>query len=336
MPAGNVADLAFALQPEKGAAALASQYRTYHTGGGVAPMRDINDIEETTGSRLRNAAYVSQTRAEGSPQMVVRPNFLGLLLYGGMGAKAVAGGSDPYTHTFTLFESLPWLTVWRMLASGLNEKFTDCKVVGLHFNSEAGGLLQVTADILGLAPSYLDAHEDTASVETTNAFIHADGEGALQIEGDPVASIETFSLDIVNNGALQQGDAVTGYDITEGMLDITWSSRLALLDFELWNRYHYGTANPADGATPTRDILELGAGGLNYKFTRPGSPERSLAFSADRVQVQDIGGIEPNANGDPLKYEVTYKVYEPATGSGLTAVLKNNVAEYPAAAAAGS
>jgi hypothetical protein len=331
MPAGNVADLAFALQSAKGTAAAASQYRTRITGGGVAPMRDIADIEETTGARLRETAYVSQARAEGSPQMVVRPNFVGLLLYGAMGAKAVTGAADPYTHTFTLASTLPWLTAWRMLANGLFEKFTDCKIVGLHFTSEAGGLLQVTADILGLSPSYLDAHEATASIETANAFIHADGEGQLAIEGTPVASIESFALDIVNNGALQQGDAVTGYDITEGLLDITWTSRQALINFGLWNRFHYGSATPASGATPTRSILELGAGGLNYKFERPGTPERSLQFQASRVQVQEIAGVEANTGGDPLKYDVTYKLYQPAAGSGLTATLLNSVAAYTAA-----
>lgn len=332
MPAGNVADLAFALQAAKGTGAAASQHRTYHTGGGVAPMRDIADIEETTGGRLRSTAYVQQARAEGSPQMVARPNFLGLLLYAGMGAKAVTGIADPYTHTFTLASSQPWVTVWRMLQNGLFEKFTDCKVVGLHFASEAGGLLQVTADILGLTPSYLAAHEATVGVEITNAFIHSDGVGQLQVEGVAVASIESFSLDITGGHQLQQGDSVTGYDISEGMFDITLSTRQLLSDFALWNRLHYGAAAPAAGTTPTRNILELAGtpAGIDFKFERPGTPERSVEFQAPRLQVLGIEGVEPNTNGDPLKQTVNYKVYSPAAGSGLTAILMNNVASYTA------
>jgi hypothetical protein len=331
MPAGNTADLAIALQAAKGTAASASQHRTYTTGGGVAPMRDVADIEETSGSRLRSASWVQNTRAEGSPQIVVRPKMVGLLLYGALGAKSVSGAADPWTHVFTPATTLPWLTVWRMLASALFEKFTDCKVVGLHFSSEAGGLLQVTADILGLTPSYLAAAEATAAVETTDAMIHADGSGQLSIEGTPTASIETFQLDILNNGALQQGDSVTGYDVSDQMLDITWTSRQSLIDFQLWNRFHYGDATPTAGDTPTRDVLELGAGYLDYKFERPGTPERSLRFqSGNRVQVQSIAGVEPNTDGAPLKYDVTYKVYLPTSGAALTATLMNGQATYPA------
>lgn len=331
MPAGNIADLAIALQAAKGTAASASQHRTYTTGGGVAPMRDVADIEETTGLRLRNASWVQNTRAEGSPQLVARPKIVGLLLYGALGTKAVTGAGDPYTHTFTPATTLPWLTVWRMLASGLFERFEDCKVVGLHFSSEAGGLLQVTADILGLTPSRLAAAEATAAVETVDAFIHADGSGQLQIEGAPVATIETFQLDILNNGALQQGDSVAGYDVSDQMLDITWTSRMALTDFALWDRFHYGDATPSGGEEPTRDVLELGAGYLDYKFERPGTPERSIQFiSGDRVQVQQIAGVEPNTDGAPLKYEVTYKIYQPTTGAALTAKVLNSQATYPA------
>lgn len=331
MTAGNIADIAFSLQAAKGTGAATSQHRSYHTGGGVAPMRDIADIEETTGDRLRSASWVQNTRAEGSPQFVVRPKLLGLLLYGALGGKTVSGAADPWTHVFTPATTLPWLTVWRMLANGLFEKFTDCKVVGLHLSSEAGGLLQVTADLLGLSPSFLAAAEATATVEITDAFIHADGVGQLQIEGAAVASIETFALDIVNNGAMQQGDAVAGYDISEQMLDITWASRQSLINFELWNRYHYGDPTPTGGDGPTRDVLELGAGALDYKFERPGAPERSIQFqSGSRVQVQSIAGVEPNTDGAPLKYEVTYKIYKPDSGAALTASLKNGQATYPA------
>lgn len=332
MVAGNISEISFALQSAKGTSAGASQHRLYHTGGGVMPMRDVADIEETTGNRLRAQSYVQQTRGEGSPVFVVRPKFIGLLLYGALGAKAVSGVGDPYTHTFTNATSLPWLTVYRMLGNGLYETFTDCKVVGLHFNSEAGGLLQVTADIMGLSPSYLTAAVTTVSVETTDAFIHADGTGALQIEGTPVASIESFALDIVNNGALQQGDSVGGYDVTEGLLDITWTSRQALTDFALWNRFHYGSATPSNNATPTRNVLTLSSTYLDYKFTRPGgAPERSIEFiSGSNVQVQSIAGVEPNTNGDPLKYEVTYKIYAPTSGSALTAKVLNSQASYPA------
>src|SRR4051794_27816506 len=97
--AGNQADIGIALQTAQAAAAAAAQHRMYLTGGGLAPVKNTQDIEETTADRLRAAAFVTQVAADGAPSFIVRPDFIGMLLYGAMGAKAVAGVGDPYTHT---------------------------------------------------------------------------------------------------------------------------------------------------------------------------------------------------------------------------------------------
>ena len=215
----------------------------YLTGGGLAPVKETADIEETTAGRLRITSYVKQVRADGSPSCVVRPDFIGLLLYGAMGAKAVSG-AGPYVHVFTLASVLPYLTAWRRLgpaaSGGLYEKFADCKVGQLVIASQAGGLLIATPTILGLGPSWLTAAEDTVAVEVANAFLHADGEGALKVEGAAVASIESSEWSIGNGAVAIQGDAVSPYIIAEGMLDITVKTTQLVTDFALWNQYIYG------------------------------------------------------------------------------------------------
>lgn len=336
--AGNQADIGLALQSAQAAAAAAAQFRLYLTGGGLAGTKGTEDIAETSSGRLRNDAFVTRIAAEGSPQFVVRPRGLGLLLYGAMGAKAVSGSADPWTHTFTLASLLPWLTAWGRLgpvaSGGRYEKFVDCKVGQLVFASQAGGLLQVTATIMGLKPSFLAAAEVTVAPESGagTAFLHADGAGALKVEGTAVTSIEQFELSLGNSSAIQQGDSVTGYAISEAMNDIVIRTTQAVTDFALWNRFMYGTATPTGGDVPVRDILELAGSpaGLDFKFSRPGSPARSLEFLAPRVEaIPD--SIQPNVNGDPLKFQVSYRVKQPASGSGLTAVLKNDVTAYAAA-----
>lgn len=333
--AGNQADIAIALQSAQGAAAAASQFRMYLTGGGVGVDKVTQDIEETTADRLRSEAFVSRASMAGAPAMVVRPSFVGLLLYAALGAKAVTGVADPWTHTFTPASTLPYLTIWRRIgpsaAGGLYEKFVDCKVAQLVFNSQAGGLLLVTATFMGINAQSKTAAEVTVTVETTNSFIHADGVGALKIEGVAVASVEQFGLTINNNAVLQQGDSVAGYAITEAMLAIEASTTHLVEDFGLWNRFVYGSATPADGTGPSRNILELAGApaGLDFKWTRPGAPARSLEFLLPRVEAIPAT-IEPNVNGEPLKYSTTYRVKKPAAGAGISAILVNGVSAYAA------
>lgn len=332
MVAGNIADLAIALQPAKGTPATASSHRVYLAGGGVAAVKETADVEESSAGRLRNETFVTVVRANGTPAVVVRPNAIGMFLYGVMGAKAVTGASDPYTHTFTLANTQPWFTVWRMLGGSLFEQFVDCKISTLTIRSAAAGLIMAEIGILGLSPSSQAAAEASVPVETAGAFLHADGEGALLYEGVAAARISSFVLTIDAGMVHQQGPAVTGYDVTEGMHSITIETEEAVADFGTYNRYVYGAASPADGAVPSRSALELGGApaGIDFKFTRPGAPERSLEFLAPRVQVTGVSGIESNTSGEPIRSTSTHRVLQPAAGSGLTAKLKNSVVSYVA------
>ena len=336
--AGNQYDIGLALQSAQGSAASASQFRLYVMAGGLMPTKGTEDIAETSSGRLRNEAFVTRVAAEGSPQFVARPRGIGLLMYGAMGAKAVAGAGDPYTHTFTLGSTLPYLTAWSRLGSlssgGQYYKYADVKVGQLVLASQAGGLLTCTATLMGLQPSFLAAAETTVAPEATTgtAFVHADGSGALLVEGAAVSTIEQCEVSIGNSGAIQQGDSVTGYAVTEAMNEVFIRTTELVQDFALWNRFLFSDSTPAGADVPTRDVLELAGSpaGIDFKWTRPGSPERSIEVLAPRVQAIPET-IVPNVNGDPLKYQVTYRVYQPASGSGLTLKLKNNVSAYAAA-----
>lgn len=331
MPPGNIADLAFGLQSVKGTPATSGSYRCYLSGGGFGPNRELSDLEETTASRLRNSAYVSALRAEGSPQFFVRPGFIGLFLYAAMGAQAVTGASDPYTHTFTLAATQPYVTIFRTLST-LFERFSDCKLVELNFESASSGVLRVTAHWIGLQGAFRSTAEVAATPETTNHFLHADGKGQFLIETAAVSAISRIAVNIGTGASIAGGDDIIGDTVNEGMQAITIETEQVISDFAMWNRFHYGSASPASNAPFIRDAVELAGTGIDYKWSKRDSagavaaPERSLQFTATRLQIASITGMDPNTNGDPLRRVVTYKVYQPASGSGLTAVLKNSVA----------
>lgn len=328
MVAGNIADLAFAKQTAKGAVAAAGVHRIYLAGGGLRPLRDSADLEETSSGRLRNEAYLKQVRAEGSPEAYVRPDMIAAILYGAMGTIVTTGVADPYTHTLTLAATHPWFTFWRMLTT-LNERFADCKIGEVTLAGQAGQPLRITFQVLGLSPAYKTAAETTEEVEVTDTIMHYDGSGALMVEGVAVSSIESFTLKIGAGLAVQQGDSQTPYDVTEGMREVTLDTVQTIQDWALYNRLHYGSATPADLAAPVKNVLELGGSpaGIQFTWTRvaaaPG-PERSLRVSLPRVTLATFSGDEPNTSGEPLKQTVNYRAYQPSGAvSGVTAVVKN-------------
>jgi len=336
MVAGNTADLAFAIQSAKGTPSATSIHRSYLMGGGLMPDRETADVEETSSSRLRSISYVAHAGAAGAPEMAARPGMLGALLWGAMGGKASDAGPDPFTHTFTLAATQPYMTFWRTLGT-LYEQFSDCKIASLNFESGARGILKVTADIVGLAPAYQTAQETAVSVEVVEPFIHSDGKGQLQVEGSAASSISSAKISIGTGAESIDGDSVGGDQVAEGLHEITFETEQTIEDFALWNRFHYGSASPSNDAPATSGIITLGGGGLDFKWSKRDaagadvSPERSLQFTATQVQIASIAGMDAKVDGKPLSRTVTYKIYQPSGGgSGLTAVLLNGVTAYAA------
>lgn len=337
MPSQSIYDLAIAKQTAKGTAATTATYRLRVAGGTPMPTRTINDLEETGTSRLRAQTFVASVGVEGTPETFVRLPSLGLLLYLAGGAKSVTGAADPYLHTITLANAQPYFTCWRMVGDLLYEKFIDCKVSALTITSEAGSPVRASFAITGIKSQSITLTTFTtetgaATLDDGDPLMHYDGAGAFLVEGTAVSSIERIVLTLANNTALQQGDSVTAYDVSEGMRDISVETTQALDEVAMYNRFHYGTASPTTGTNPYTDPITLtGTNGIDFLWTQvaaaPG-PERSLRVQIPKLQVQAVGGYEPGTGGDPLKRTSTYKALAPTSGSALTALVKNGVATY--------
>lgn len=333
MVASNIADIAFGIQSAKGTVVTPSGTNTYRClvqAGWLAPVRDEAVLEETGTTRLRNQAYTKMVRAGGAPAFWARMEMIGALLYGVLGAKATTGAADPYTHTFTVAATQPWMTFWTGLGTTLFAQFVDCKITSLKLESSAGNPLKVTVDVLGMTPTFETPNPVTSIVtEVTAPLLHADGKGFLKVEGTAVSAIDNFVLTIATGVAAAQGDGYSPDSINEGMLGITLETGQIIADYALWNRIHFGSATPSDGAAVSTSPLELAGSpaGIDFLFTRaaasPG-PERSLEVKAPRLMVQSVSGVEGSPSGAPLRMGVTYAVLQPAAAaSGVTAVLKN-------------
>ncbi len=243
----------------------------------------------------------------------------------------MTGASDPYTHTFTVATSRPWLTFWRSIGALLFERSADCKVNTLTISGESGKPLRVTADVLGLTPVFKTAAEATATIEVTNRMMHYNGVGALMLEGSAVADIRGFQLVISNNGEVIPGDNLTGIDISEGELTAQLTITKLFLATSMRNRLMYGGASPADNTAAVSAILELGGTpSVDFKFIRATGPERSLQLQLHRVALAPYD-IQPGTGNSPLTEGITLDCLQPAGGSTpITAKVLNNQATYAA------
>ena len=168
--------------------------------------------------------------------------------------------------------------------------------------------------------------------------MHADGKALLIFEGSPVASLGTVDLNITTGVQISQGDDVVGFQVVEGMQAIELQVEQTISDFATYNRMLYGSATPADNASPSPNVVELsGAAIVDLKYAKRTSagavatPERSIQFTMSRLAMANVEGLDPDPGGDPITQTVTYKVYQPAAGgSGLTAILKNAKSTYVA------
>jgi hypothetical protein len=161
--ASNIGDLGIGIQSTKGTAATTANVRTFLTGGAVEPMRETADLEESTGVRMRSGIFVVRARAGGSPAFYARPELAPVLLYGALGAKAVTGAGDPYTHTLTVAATQPWLTIWRNVGGLIYERFPDCKISQLVIRSVAGAPVTMEATIVGLMSEQMDTTRKPSS-----------------------------------------------------------------------------------------------------------------------------------------------------------------------------
>jgi hypothetical protein len=335
--AGNQFDIGLALQSAKGVTVADAniQYRLPVTGGGINAAKVINVIEETAQGRVKNTSYVAAVNVDGSPSMAARPDYLGLLLFGVFGIKTVTGASDPYEHEFELGAEQPYFTAWKRVgpeaAGGYYEKYRDCKITALTLASSAEGILVVTPTIMGLrvfaggaaAPVAVDI--DAGPV----VFAHHHGEGAMLVDGVAVGSISDLTVTIGGDATRIRGNSLFGSHIAETGRNIVIDTT-QLVDWALIRRALYGTATPVAGDAPSGAPLELTTG-IDFKYTIPGTPERSLRLIATRVQTA-IDPVDPNTGGEHLMMTAHHSVFQPGDGSSaLTALLKNGVATYPAA-----
>ncbi len=264
----------------------------------------------------------------GSFQTFFYANEGAALLCWAMGDDAITGAGDPYTHTLTLTDALPWLSIELGMyqdsaaAYQLVDRVVDAKINKLTIEGEASKPLLLTPDIIGLT----SAKQGAAATVT---FSDGAGQGPMTflqsvftITGPTDAAtlagqVQKFKLDLdqklwfipgpnslVPIGLLEQGREV---GLT---FDAVFSGPTIYL-----LTYYGATGGTAPAAA-------LGAGSFDVKATCQAAPEHSAQITAGALNFH-VAKLEIAPDGNVAMAQITAQPLKSGATMPLAAVVKN-------------
>ena len=256
-------------------------------------------------SGVLGGLYDGFLRVEGSIEMPVQYQGLGLLFEMAMGDLTTTGATAPYTHDFTPAIALPSATVEVQRGTGITnqmERFTGIKVSSLAISCEAGGEMTASIDFIGKTSVSRGANI-TPSFGTGSSVLHFHA-GQLSFDSNNY-DVRSFTFTITNN--LERRDLLGSKETAEPAVgDVRTITIEATLDIEndtLYTAYL--------NATQSDVVLNFTSGSDQIEFTLTnalitehsdpvnafGRVERTLTFTG-LADSSNVGGKLTLINGD--------------------------------------
>lgn len=130
----------------------------------------------------------------GTPEVIGQPSGIGLLLYGALGGKSVAGAGDPYTHTITpatTMAGFPYFTFWQYFDDQWSQ-FRDCQIVGIDVEASVDSkFMRLKPTIIGMSRRMKVAAPGVPATEETVQFNWLDAGGYHYAGGDYAHALHT-------------------------------------------------------------------------------------------------------------------------------------------------
>lgn len=278
--------------------------------------------------------WINSVLGNGTPGVEATPTELAWLLWlfhGTETVTAVPGPPAAQKHTFTPQVSRGKYATFMLRVGNQvirRHKFNDCIVTRMQIEgSTANKAVRVTPTILSLDPGETFATDPTtpSSLPTDRPFLYTDGVGAFTADGTVFTGQSQFTLVIDDAWTPVYGDDTVPFELVQGDPVVTIA---ATVHFEAnalaqINKILYGTATPAAGAKPSKNIAALGsysfylkqrdsAGALNgreFKLTIPGvkwSPADYPGPNPDGggTEIAFAGAMRPVAGQQPYTIDV--------------------------------
>ena len=269
---------------------------------------------------------------EGGFQHLVYVDEGGAMLAWAMGADTVTGGMDPYTHTLTLADTLPYLSVekgyFETQAGGLQlvDRLVSCKVTKLVINGKAGSEILFTPEIIGITSDFKGTTPTSQTFVDTPAtqgpwmfhqsvftFTTGFGTDYATIAGQ----VQDFTLTIDNQVEAVYGpNSLVPIGLIENAREVTLEFSVVFSGLTGYAQTFFGAAA---GVAPSATIT---TGSFTVKGTIAAAPEHSITLVAALADVHmyDIA-LDPDAKVAIAKF--TCEIRRSGSTYPLSAVVMN-------------
>ena len=316
--AGNLWTLGVGKQTVKGTANAVSTYKMKATGGGINPSRGTVVLSETDASRQQGASVVVESHVEGSPSHYLRPSSFGLISQAALGTLATSGAGADKTHTATPSNSPTYYTLIKAISTTLVDQYKDCVCTGLSISGSAGGVITHTPSWYGLSATFGSA-DAAVAVETEAPLVYP--QVTVTRGGAATGTVESFTVDIANNGGAQQGDgSISPYDYAWGKLDVSGTMTLLFENDQDYRRFFTGTT------VGTQFTTTLTAQTLTIACVESAIRGMDIVMAG---MVVNSYGLDPDPGGAPYKAAIGfYSQPQTAIADYIKLVTRNQVAAY--------
>jgi hypothetical protein len=315
--AGNTRLVYAAIQSGKGSAASTPTivFRLRDQAS-LDPGRTIIQLPETDSSTQQSPDSVVGAEPGGGFATWLRSSEFDWLAQAVLGANADTGGSDPFTHTATPTQAMPYVTFWDVIPGVQCTKYIDGRIGTLSLAGQSLQGIEATIGNIVALSAALGATEPTAPTAPATDAAMSYPMVTVTIGGSHPGTVDSFTLNINRNVTILHGDnGLASFDSVPGIFAVDGSFRKIYVSDADYRKYH-GGASGATTLTTTifaeaLDLLIQAAVGRSVEIT-----SAAMEYTATTIPV--------NVDGSPIIEEQSFRTQrQAAIASNLTIVTKN-------------
>ncbi len=290
-----------------GTAASLTNARPLNSGSLARTVTQVPrpDLMSDSGSAMRRGHYQSVEEMSGSFEIAATYENCGIFLKHALGSLATTGGSDPYSHTYTLAADVPTGMTMEFIrgTSGNSEKFEGCKLNQMTMSITAGECMMLSFDIIGETGA-ARASASSPSFGAAENLIHHNHAGQFNFNS---VNYDLRSMSITVNNSLGRrqllGSVLTKEPVRTDFMSVEVSFELEAVD----TLYAAMLAGTQSDATIT--------------FTHPTVSNRTMAITLENVYL--TAASDSISDAGIVSVSCTGMCESDGTNEGLKIVVQN-------------
>lgn len=328
-------------QSAKGTPAATPPYRMVQVGGVVGVNRDIGSEKYSDGTKYGTATdFANSLLGSGELALQATPIETAYWFYLLNGAEAVStiAAAAPIPalsrHQFTPSPGRGfWFGAFQKTGSStiVRDRNDDCLVTKLVLEaSSANKVMRLTPTVISLDPAVKFTADPVKALPTERPFLHTDAsanagatsDGKISVNGTTFRTANQFRIEVDEAWTPYYGDATTPAEMIQGEPSVAVATTiLADENGVAWlNMETYGTASPALGAKPLRNVPARGAFETVHRQRDNSGAFTGIAMDVTVPAVQWTlpGPITPNPAGGLTEIPIAGTMRAPASGQPYT------------------